>query len=55
MAGEKAIVQGYLATISRLEPDIHMVDRDATLTSIAISLKRLADLMQLAKNEADKQ
>lgn len=36
-------VEAYLATIQRLEPDISMCDRDATLTSIAISLKRIAD------------
>jgi hypothetical protein len=36
-------VDAYLETIKRLEPDISMCDRDATLTSIAISLKRIAD------------
>jgi hypothetical protein len=36
-------VDAYLATIERMEPDIAMVDRDAALASIAISLKRIAD------------
>jgi len=36
-------VDAYLETVKRLEPDISMCDRDATLTSIAISLKRIAD------------
>lgn len=36
----------YLKTVERLEPEIAMVDRDAALTSIAISLKRLADIME---------
>lgn len=35
----------YLATLARMEPDIAMVDRDAALASIAISLKRIADIM----------
>lgn len=33
----------YQDTISRLEPEIAMTDRDAYGTSAAISLKRLAD------------
>lgn len=41
MSGEK--VDGYLATVARLEPDLHMVDTNAALASIAISMKRLAD------------
>ncbi len=36
-------VDSYLETVKRLEQNISMVDRDATLTSIAISLKRIAD------------
>ena len=35
----------YLETIARLEPDLAMVDRDAALASIAISLKRIADYL----------
>jgi hypothetical protein len=41
-AAEKR-VDVYLATIERMEPGIAMVDRDAALASIAISLKRIAD------------
>lgn len=35
----------YLDTIARIEPDIAMIDRDAALASIAISLKRIADAL----------
>lgn len=38
--------EGYLDTIERMEPDLHMVDRDAALASIAISLKRIADALE---------
>ncbi len=43
-------VEAYLETVKRLEPDISMCDRDATLTSIAISLKRIADQLQELNN-----
>lgn len=36
-------VDEYLATLARLEPDIHPVDASAFYASAAISLKRLAD------------
>lgn len=36
----------YLDTIKRIEPDIAMIDRDAALASIAISLKRIADAIE---------
>lgn len=36
-------VDGYMATIERLEPDIHAIDAAAAYASIAISLKRIAD------------
>lgn len=42
-AGRK--VDAYLGTVERLEPEIAMVDRDAALTSIAISLRRIADAL----------
>lgn len=35
----------YLKTVDRLEPDLHPIDRDGALASIAISLKRIADAM----------
>ena len=38
-------VDAYLDTIGRIEPDIAMIDRDAALASIAISLKRIADVL----------
>ena len=39
---EKDRVDAYLATVERLEKDIAPVDRDGAVTSIAISLKRIA-------------
>jgi len=36
----------YLNTVNKLEPEISPVDRDAALTSIAISLKRIADHLE---------
>jgi hypothetical protein len=41
---EQERVDAYRNTIERLEPDIAMVDREAALASIAISLRRLADI-----------
>jgi hypothetical protein len=40
-------VDAYLETAKRLEPEITMIDRDYTLTSIAISLKRIADKLDI--------
>ena len=45
MAGEAERVESYLNTIARFEPDLAMTDQDASLTSIAISLKRIADAL----------
>lgn len=36
-------VDVYLKVIERLEPDLTMIDHDAGIASIAISLKRIAD------------
>ena len=47
MAGEAERVEAYQNTLRRIEPDITMIDRDAALASIAISLKRIADIMEL--------
>ncbi len=43
MSAEKERVDAYLETLSRMEPDIAMTDASAFGTSIAISLKRIAD------------
>lgn len=43
MAGGDA----YLDTVKRLEPDIAMIDLGAGLASMAISLKRIADLLEI--------
>lgn len=37
----------YLATLKRIEQDIAMIDRDTALASIAISLRRIADALQV--------
>lgn len=39
-------VDGYLATVQRLEPEIHPIDPDAFHASAAISLKRIADSLE---------
>jgi hypothetical protein len=38
----------YLETIARLEPDIAMIDPGAFYASAAISLKRIADVLERA-------
>ena len=47
----------YLETISRLEPDVSMIDAGAGWASIAISLRRIADtldqVVKLKAEEAD--
>jgi len=47
MKEEMERVDGYLATITRLEPDIHMIDPGAFYASAAISLKRIADINEI--------
>jgi len=44
-------VDEYINTISRMEPNITMVDRDAALASIAISLKRIADSVEATQDK----
>lgn len=46
MTEEQERVDNYQATVNRLEPDITHIDRDAALASIAISLRRIADVME---------
>lgn len=53
MAGEKERVNAYLNTIKRLEPDIAMIDHDAAMASIAISLKRIADSLEKVVDHGD--
>lgn len=47
MSGEAEKVNAYLDTVNRLEPEIHMVDLEAGITSIAVSLKRIADSLNI--------
>lgn len=42
----KSANEVYLAVVERLEPELMPVDRDAALTSIAISLKRIVDYLE---------
>lgn len=46
---EKEQVDAYYYTLKQLEPDVYPVDQDAALTSIAISLKRIADAVSCQK------
>ena len=39
-------IDAYMDTVRRMEPDIAMVDRDAALASIAISLRRIAEALE---------
>lgn len=45
-------VNVYLDTIQRMERNITSVDSDAAQASIAISLKRIADVLNYAKSAA---
>ncbi len=40
-------VDAYLNTVGRLEPEITPIDADAAFASIAISLKRIADRLDV--------
>lgn len=44
MSGEAERVDAYLGTLARMKP-VAMVDQEASLASIAISLKRIADAL----------
>lgn len=46
-------VDAYLGTVSRMEPDIAMVDNGAAAASISISLKRIADVLEWIKSVAE--
>lgn len=47
--------EAYQETIARLEPDIAIIDTGAGLASIAISLKRIADVLELLQKDVDMQ
>jgi hypothetical protein len=52
---ERKAVDAYMATVDRLEPDIAPVDAAAFYASAAISLKRIADVLEeiLVRAKAD--
>lgn len=43
-------VDAYIATVDRLEPDIAPIDAAAFYASAAVSLKRIADVLEKAHN-----
>lgn len=43
----------YMETVNRLEPDLHPLDTDAALASIAVSLKRIADAVEQSASFAN--
>ena len=45
MSKEGEAVSAYMQTVDRIEPDVHPLDRDGALASIAISQKRSADAL----------
>lgn len=48
---EQERVDAYLNTVNRLEPNIHPIDDGAFLSSAAISLKRIADALEVLARE----
>lgn len=48
MSKEKEAVDAYMATIDRMEPNVAPIDASAFYASAAISLKRIADLLELS-------
>lgn len=51
---EKERVDAYLDTVRRIEPDIAMIDNGFAAASIAISLKRIADTLEVMAMHQDK-
>ncbi len=43
---EAPVEEGYLGTVQRLEPKIHVIDAGAFYASAAISLRRIADCFE---------
>lgn len=39
-------VTGYLRTVDRIEPDLHMIDTGVAAASMSISLRRIADALE---------
>lgn len=46
MPNPKDSLDAYIDTVNRLEPEITPIDATAALASIAISLKRIADMVE---------
>lgn len=54
MSRDPNILDDYLATVARLEPEITPLDVGGAAASIAISLKRIADTLDYFKKIAEK-
>lgn len=50
---DKQAVDDYMSTVERLEPYIHMIDPGAFYASAAISLKRIADNLDVTKRRPE--
>ena len=48
-------LDAYLNTVQRLEPEITPIDVNGAVASIAISLKRIADVMEWIKATVEKE
>lgn len=46
-------LESYLNTVARLEPDITPIDLTGAAASIAISLKRIADVLEFLKSQIE--
>lgn len=46
-------VEAYLDTVERIEPEVTMIDLGYALASISISLKRIADNLELQLSNID--
>ena len=50
-ADYKKTVDPYIATADRLEPNLDMIDKGYAYASIAISLKRIADVFEFFRQQ----
>lgn len=48
-------IDSYLNTVERMEPNIHHVDVSGASASIAISLKRIADVLEWLKKMGEEE
>lgn len=53
MVSPKDTMKVYLDCVDRIEPSVTDMDQEATLTSIAISLKRIADFCEWVQEHTE--